>query len=181
MRIAVSVIHVNIHFLIEKKFFNTFSLCFDSNGHFIGYLVENSQFPDIGTMENLRVLQLTAFGNVSSTYVKRLASSLVNLEELHFAAIDMALSCKNLLLPFCQNPKFKRVIILSKQIMYRCTRTDIVDYNRVRESFEVPSKLTIYMEKEVIRLVNFKIPENCHLIALKPLSEIEREIHSFDL
>lgn len=139
------------------------------------------QFPDVGTMENLRVLQLTAFGNVSSMYVKRLASALVNLEELHFAAIDMALSCKNLLLPFCQNPKFKKAIIQSKQIMYRCSRMDIADYNRVRESFEVPSKLTIYMEKEIIRLVNFKIPENCHLVALKPLSEVEREIHSFNI
>lgn len=143
--------------------------------------MENLQFPDVGTMENLRTLQLTAFGNVSTTYVKRLASALINLEELHFAAVDMALSCKNLLLPFCQNPKLKKVIIQSKQIMYRCSRTDIADYNRVRESLTGPSKLTIYMEKEVIRLVNFKIPDNCHLVALKPLSEVERELHSFDL
>lgn len=142
--------------------------------------MENLQFPDVGTMEHLRVLQLTAFGNVSPLYVKRLANSLTNLEELHFAAVDMALSCKNLLLPFCQNPKFKKVVIQSKQIMYRCSRMDIVDYNRVRESFDVPSKLTIFVEKEVIRLVGFKIPENS-FVSLKPLSEVEREQHSFDL
>lgn len=154
------------------------------HGNFVlGYLVENLQFPDVGTMEHLRVLQLTAFANVSPLYVKRLASSLSNLEELHFAAVDiiyMASSCKNLLIPFCQNPKLKKIVIQSKQIMYRCTRTDIVDYNRVRESFDVPSKLTIYVDKEVIRLGNFKIPDKS-FVSLKPLSELERETHSFDL
>lgn len=92
----------------------------------------------------------------------------------------MASSCKNLLIPFCQNPKLKKIVIQSKQIMYRCTRTDIVDYNRVRESFDVPSKLTIYVDKEVIRLGNFKIPDKS-FVSLKPLSELERETHSFDL
>lgn len=131
-------------------------------------------------MEHLRVLQLLSFGNVSPTYVKRLASSLSHLEELHFAAVDMALSCKNLLIPFCQNPNLKKISIQSTQIMYRCARTDIVDYNRVRQSFDVPKKLTIYMEKECIRIMNFKIPEKSY-VSLKPLSELARETHSFDL
>lgn len=131
-------------------------------------------------MEQLRVLQLVSFGNVSSMYVKRLANSLTELEELHFTAVDMALTCKNLLLPFCQNPNLKKIVIHSDQIISKCLRMDIVYYNRVRQSFDVPRKLTIYMEKKVICAMNFKIPDNC-FVSLKPLSELERETHSFDL
>lgn len=142
--------------------------------------MENLQFPRVCGLENVRVLQLTSFGNVSTMYVKRLAAALSHLEELHFTAVDMTLSLKNLLLPFCQNPNFKKVSIQSMQIGYRCTRTDIMDYNRVRESFDVPRKLTIYMEKEVIRTMNFKIPEKSYIL-LKPLSELAREPHAFDV
>lgn len=149
---------------------------------FLGYLVENLQFPEIiSIMENLNTLQLLSFGNVSQIYVKRLASSLPHLEELHFTTLDMALSFKNLMIPFCQKiPKLKKIVLYSKQIMYRCTKSDISDINKVRISINSDSKLTIYMEKEVILSMKFKIPDNSKVI-LKPLSELEREAHSFDL
>ncbi|XP_055301709.1 uncharacterized protein LOC129568159 [Sitodiplosis mosellana] len=146
-----------------------------------GYLVENLQFPEIvASMKQLSVVQLRSFGNVSQVYVKRLASSLSNLEELHFTAQDMALSFKNLIIPFCQNPKLKKIVIFSKQIIYRCTKSDVADINKVREPLDTESKLTIYMEKEVIVSMNFKIPDKCK-VTLKPLSELKREVHLFDL
>lgn len=137
------------------------------------------QFPDVvASMEQLNILQLLLFGYVSNVYVKRLANALPNLEELHFTAQHMALSFKNLIIPFCQNSNLRKIAIYSKQIIYRCTKSDIADINRTREPFN--NKLFIYMEKEVIVSMNFKIPDNSKVI-LKPLSELKREVHSFDL
>lgn len=129
-------------------------------------------------MEQLNILQLLSFGYVSNVYVKRLASKLSNLEELHFTAQHMALSFKNLIIPFCQNSNLRKIVVYSKQIIYRCTKSDIADINKTRESFN--NTLLIYMEKEVIVSMNFKIPEKSKII-LKPLSELKREVHSFDL
>lgn len=131
-------------------------------------------------MDQLSVLQIESFGNVSIMYVKRLAASLQHLEEFHFTALDMALSFKNLILPFCQNPTLKTIVIHSKHIMYRCSRSDMIDINRVRQPFGANGKLTIYMEKEVFNSMDFRIPDKSKII-LKPLSELKREVHSFDL
>lgn len=117
-------------------------------------------------------------GNVSQIYIKRLAGSLANLEELHFTAIDMSLSFKNFFLPFCQNPNIKKIVIFSEQLQYRCTRSDIVDINRKRESLDSCDRLVIYMEKKVINEIKFKIPEKSKVI-IKPLSELTRDIHAF--
>lgn len=64
--------------------------------------------------------------------------------------------------------------------MYRCTKSDITDINRVREALNADAKLVIYMEKEVIASMNFKIPDKS-IVTLQPLSQLKREIHSFDL
>lgn len=149
--------------------------------NYLGFLVENLQYPEIvSKMQNLRVLQLSSFGNVSLVFVRRLASSLPNLEEFHFTAMDMALSLKNLIFPFCQNSNLKTIVIFSKQIIYRCARGDIADIHRLREAFPKSSKLTIYMEKGVIESMKFRIPPNSNVI-LKALSELKREVHSFDI
>lgn len=130
-------------------------------------------------MEQLNVVQLHSFGNVTPVYVKRLASSLPNLEELHFTAQHMALSFKNLIIPFCQNVKLRKIVVSSKQIGYRCTKSDIADINKVREPLDANAKLTIYMEKEVIVNMNFRIPDKSKVL-LKPMSELKRDVHSFD-
>lgn len=143
--------------------------------------MENLQFPEIiSRMEQLSVFQLQSFGNVSQNYVRRLAASLPYLEELHFTAVDTALTFKNLIVPFCQNPKLKTIVIFSKHVMYRCSRTDITEINKVRQPFDSNGKLTIYMEKSVISSMQFRIPEKSKVL-LKPLSEFKREAHSFDL
>lgn len=131
-------------------------------------------------MENFKVLQLYSFGHVSQIYIKRLASCLAHLEELHFTAQDMALSFKNLLIPFCQNANLKKIVVHSKQIIYRCSKNDITELSKVRELLENGQKLMIYMEKEVIDSMSFRMNEK-NKITLKPLSELKREIHSFDL
>lgn len=146
----------------------------------IGFLVENLQFPEIiRKMDHLCLLQLLSFGNVTQMYVKRLASCLPNLEELHFNALDTGLTFKNLMLPFCQNQKLKRIAIFVKRLNYCCTRSDMADINRVRKPFGSDGNLTIYIYKEVMFKINFKQPDNSH-ITLKPLSELKRETHSFD-
>lgn len=147
---------------------------------FSGVLLENLQFPEIiRKMEDLTFLQILSFGNVSQTYVKRLASSLPNLEEIHFIGLDMGLTLKNILIPFCQNPKLKTIAIFSKIISYFCTRVDIADINRVRQQFGDDGKLNFYMDKDVIKRINFKLPGKC-FVTLKPLSELPREVHTFD-
>lgn len=146
---------------------------------FTGYLVEQLQITEIiRSLEHLRVLEVFAMGNVSQIYIKRLAGSLANLEELHFTAIDMSLSFKNFFLPFCQNPNIKKIVIFSEQLQYRCTRSDIVDINRKRESLDSCDRLVIYMEKKVINEIKFKIPEKSKVI-IKPLSELTRDTHAF--
>ncbi|XP_031636873.1 uncharacterized protein LOC116349532 [Contarinia nasturtii] len=146
-----------------------------------GFLFENLQCADLfASVEQLKVLQLPSFGHVSQIYIKRLASCLPNLEELHFTAQDMALSFKNLLTPFCQNRNLKKIVVYSTHIMYRCKKNDITELGKVRESIEGVNKLMIYMEKEVIDSMHFNTFDKNQVI-LKPLSELKREIHSFDL
>lgn len=147
---------------------------------FSGYLVENLQFPEIiSTIEQLNLLQLQSFGNVSQTYIKRLAASLRNLQEICFTTVDMAQSFKNFIIPFCQNPKLKQIVIFSVNIMYRCSRNDMIDIHKVRAPFKADGKLIIYMEKEVINTMDFRMLDESFVI-LKPLSEFKREVHSFD-
>lgn len=128
---------------------------------------------------HLRKLQLHALDNFSPTYAKRLAAGLSNLEELHFSAINMASSFQVFFHPFCKNPNLKTLVINSDRIYYKCTRTDIVNINKVRESLESSAALTIFMNKKVIDAISFTIPENAKVF-LKPLSELPREIHAFN-
>lgn len=126
------------------------------------------------------MLQLVSVARTSQLYVKRLARSSPNLEELHFTScLDTTFSFKNFILPFCQNPHLKKIVILSENIFYKLKQTNISDINNVREAFDIDSILTIYMEKQVILKLNFKIPINSK-VTVKPLSELKREIHSFE-
>lgn len=142
--------------------------------------MENLQLTEIiRKMEHLSVLQLLSLGNISQTYVKRLANSLAYLEELHFAALDMALTFKQLMIPFCQNPKLKRVAFFTKELNYNNSRLDLVEINKLREPFGNDGQLTIYMNREDILRINFKIPDKSR-VSIKPLSELQREVHAFD-
>lgn len=176
------VLHFNSAYVNVAQHINTFGLVESFRGFHDIFTVSAAIVTELNcfdSFDNLRTISLKLTPEDENN-VWQLSQRLPFLEQARIYLIKSTVTTdgpdnfKPLAVPFIFNLKHLTELIISfPSVFFSAEQNDIVDLNKLRK---FGTKLTIYMDSDIINKKKFTIPTN-GIISIKPISHIERRLY----